>query len=108
MSTSRTPSDVAFLHTDYGQLVAGRSLNALEPEEDEQLAAHLRVCAPCRLALPLLEEVAAELGRTTQTIIPSPALWRAVVRCAGAASFPAQPAPGSGTASRFFGSGGSV
>ena len=70
MSTSRRPSDVAFSHADYELLVTGRSLNALEPEEDERLGPHLRVCAPCRLALALLEEVAAELGRATRTITP--------------------------------------
>src|SRR5512144_487533 len=108
MSTSRMPSDVALLHADYAQLVTGRSLNALEPEEHERLSAHLRVCAPCLLALPLLAEVAAELGRTTRTVTPSRALWRAVVRCAGAASLPAHPAPGPGSASSFIDSGGSV
>jgi hypothetical protein len=108
MSTSRVSRDVAFWHADYELLVTGRSLNALEPEEDERLFVHLRMCAPCRLALALFEEVAAELGRATRTITPSPILWRAVASSAGGASLPAQPSPDSGTASRFPGPGGSA
>ena len=107
MSTSRGSRAVAFSHADYELLVTGRSLNALEPEEDEQLSAHVRMCAPCRLALALFEEVAAELGRTTRTVTPAPTLRRAVVSCVGGASSP-QPAADSGTAPRFPGSAGSA
>ena len=100
MPASRMPSDVAFSHADYERLVTGRSLNALEPEDDERLSSHLPVCTACQYSLALLEEVTAELGRITRTVTPPPGLWEAVIRDAGTPpTLPGRPAPpGSGAA----------
>ena len=76
MPASRMPSDVAFSHADFERLVTGRSLNALEPEDDERLSSHLPVCTACQHSLALLEEVAAELGRIARTVTPPPVSGR--------------------------------
>ena len=100
MPASRMPSDVAFSHADFERLVTGRSLNALEPEDDERLSSCLPVCTACQHSLALLEEMAAELGKIARTVTPPPVLWEVVIRDVGTPpTFPGRPAPpGSGAA----------
>ena len=100
MPASRMPSDAAFSHADFERLVTGRSLNALEPEDDERLSSCLPVCTACQHSLALLEEMAAELGKIARTVTPPPVLWEVVIRGVGTPpTFPGRPAPpGSGAA----------
>ena len=94
MPTSQVPSDVAFSHADYERLVTGRSLNALEREDDERLSAHLTVCAVCQRSLALLQEVAAELGRSVRSLTPPAGLRKTVCWQAGRKPIPpGQPEP---------------
>jgi hypothetical protein len=49
-------------HDRWEELAAGHALNALEPEETEELTSHLAGCARCRRVLAEHDFVASQLG----------------------------------------------
>jgi anti-sigma-K factor RskA len=66
----------AVSHAEWDELAAGHALDALEPAEDQRLAAHLAVCARCRHNLDDYALVAAQLGSLADEEDPAPAWHR--------------------------------
>lgn len=83
-------------HARYEELVAGHALDALEPEDEQELLAHLRTCAACERDLAQHRETLARLASVADAGPPPSALWesvrRAVLEQSGGTSFE-PPAP---------------
>jgi anti-sigma-K factor RskA len=80
-------------HASYEQLAAGYALSALEPDDEQQFADHLRGCALCARALAEHTETLAHLAYAAEAETPPASLLegiRAGVAASGrAGSFPA-------------------
>jgi anti-sigma-K factor RskA len=76
-------------HAEWDELAAGHALDALEPADEQRLAAHLADCAHCRHRLDDYALVAAQLGSLADEEDPAPAWPRvrpiAIADIAGAA-----------------------
>jgi anti-sigma factor RsiW len=75
-----TPSDIA----EVEELLGAYALDALEPDEDRRVEAHLVTCPRCRQEVAALREVAGQLGAVGQEAPPG--VWDKI-----AASLPAAP-----------------
>jgi anti-sigma-K factor RskA len=66
-------------HSDYEQLAAGYSLDALEPDDEQAFQRHLEGCPACKVSVRELDELAASLA----DVLPRaglPASLRAAIR----------------------------
>jgi anti-sigma factor RsiW len=64
--------------------VVGRALRALEPDEEDRVAEHLRDCAPCRALLAETHETMAALAHALPPVEPPPALRTRILSAAAA------------------------
>lgn len=80
-------------HAPYDELVVGYALSALEPDDEQELVAHLRGCAMCARALAEHTETLAHLAYAADAETPPPSVLegiRAGVAASGrAGAFPA-------------------
>jgi anti-sigma-K factor RskA len=85
-------------HARYDELTAGYALDALDPRDEADFAAHLPGCARCQDAVGRFTEITAALADAAPDAEPSPALGERIM--AAVAREPAQvPVPGSGSGS---------
>jgi hypothetical protein len=70
--------------------VVGRALRALEPDEEDRVAEHLRECAACRALLSETHETMAALAHAAPPVEPPPSLRARIL--AAAAAEPDRPA----------------
>ena len=75
-------------HEEWEELVAGYSLYALEPDEQQRVDEHLQDCRSCRQLLREQEQVAADLAGLGGEEAPPPQLWERI----GASLTPKEPA----------------
>ncbi|MCD2193425.1 zf-HC2 domain-containing protein [Actinomycetospora endophytica] len=73
--------------------VVGRALHALEPDEEDRVAEHLRECAACRALLSETHETMAALAHAVPVVEPSAALRERILAAAAAEPDPPRPAP---------------
>lgn len=73
--------------------VVGRALHALEPDEEDRVAEHLRDCAACRALLSETHETMAALAHAVPVVEPSVALRERILAAAAAEPDPPRPAP---------------
>ncbi|MEJ2869602.1 anti-sigma factor [Actinomycetospora sp. OC33-EN08] len=71
--------------------VVGRALHALEPDEEDRVAEHLRTCAPCRAVLAETRATMAALAHAVADADPPAALRRRVLDAAAADPAPTPP-----------------
>jgi hypothetical protein len=79
--------------------VVGRALHALEPDEEDRVAEHLRECIACRSLLSETHETMAALAHAVPPVEPPAALRERILAAAAAEPLPPSPArarPGRG------------
>jgi anti-sigma-K factor RskA len=82
-------------HEQWDELAVGHALGALEPEDDQAFAAHLRECGQCGQTLADMEAVAAQLAYGVDEAEPPPALLDSImseVRASGRVAVVPRPA----------------
>ena len=67
-------------HSDYQELLALHSVDALDGPEAREVSAHLESCAECRRELAELSDAAALLAHTVETAAPSDDVRRRIMR----------------------------
>lgn len=67
-------------HVRFEELVAGHSLYALEPEDEQELRQHLMACDACQRDLAVHRGTLAELAYAGEELDPPAAVWEAVRR----------------------------
>lgn len=77
--------------------VVGRALHALEPDEEDRLAEHLRECVACRALLAETHETMAALAHVVPAAEPSAALRERILAAAAAEPDPPRPARTNGS-----------
>lgn len=65
-------------HLPFEELAVGHALSALEPEESERFAAHLRACARCERAVTEHTETLAQLAYAAPPVEPPPSLLEGI------------------------------
>jgi hypothetical protein len=66
-------------HEQWDELAVGRALGALEPEDEQAFAAHVRDCAHCGRMLADMEAVAAQLAYGVEAAEPPPAVLDSIM-----------------------------
>jgi hypothetical protein len=66
-------------HEQWEELAVGHALGALEPEDDQTFADHLRECDQCRRVLADMEAVTAQLAYGVDAVEPPPALLESIM-----------------------------
>ncbi len=73
--------------------VVGRALRALEPDEEDRVAEHLRECAACRALLSETQETMAALAHALPPVEPPPSLRARILTTAAAEPGPPPTTP---------------
>jgi anti-sigma-K factor RskA len=76
-------------HGRYDELTAGYALDALDPQDEADFAAHLPGCDRCQVAVARFTEITAALAQAVPAAEPSPALGPRIM-----AAVAREPAPG--------------
>ena len=71
-------------HTPWEELAAGYAVNALEPEDEQAFAGHLRGCDRCRATLAEMQQVASEVAYAVEPVEPPADLRRRILDNAAA------------------------
>lgn len=71
-------------HAAWDELAAGYAVNALEPEDEQAFAAHLRGCDRCRETLASLQAVTGNLAYAVEPAEPPADLKASILAAAGA------------------------
>lgn len=80
--------------------VVGRALHALEPDEEDRVAEHLRDCAACRALLSETHETMAALAHAVPAVEPSRGLRERILAAAAAEPDPPRQTPARETPER--------
>lgn len=65
-------------HARFEELAVGYALGALEPEDEERAADHLRTCAVCRSVVDASRGVAGEMAFAVPLVDPPASLWSSI------------------------------
>ncbi len=79
--TGHDPDDVS---SEVAADVVGRALHALEPDEEDRVAEHLRECTVCRALLAETHETMAALAHALPPVEPPPTLRTRILTAAAA------------------------
>ena len=65
-------------HVLFEELAVGYALGALEPEDEERAAAHVRICGSCRAVVDASHGVAGEMAFAVPLVDPPSSLWSSI------------------------------